>query len=162
MYSILIMKFQLQVKQNLDEPSDLKNLLKTATMSMDEHHPPVTFQLPCSYGGPKGENNQPVHYTPEHLYLGAVAGCFFTTFNVISTNSNLTYESLNIDIDGTIEVVDGVKMMTEITQKIILRISNPDSETKAMKILKKTEKYCPLANSVKTTIINHYIIEIDQ
>ena len=156
------MKFKLHVTQNLDEPSDLENLLKTATMNLDQNNHPVTFQLPCGYGGPKGENDQPLHYTPEHLYLGAIAGCFFTTFNVVSTNSNFTYESLKIDNAGKIDVVDGVKMMTEITQQITLRISNPESETKALKILKKTEHYCPLGNSVKTKIINNYIIEISQ
>jgi uncharacterized OsmC-like protein len=153
------MRFPIHVKQNFQGSEDLDNLLKTAHIYIDQYHNPINVQLPCGYGGPTGDNGQALHYTPEHLYLGAIGGCFFTTFNVIAKNSNFTYESLNIDAVGEIDRIDGVKMITEVTQNIVLVLSNPESEAKALRILKKTEHYCLIANSVKTKIFNKFIIE---
>ena len=152
------MKFNVTFNQTeLDKAND-NNLHRFNTMTVSEDIPSIKVQLPLGYNGPANESNKEIQYTPEDLYLGALAGCFFTTFSVVSKNSNLSYESMQIIAEGTMEVVDDVKMMSQIHQEITLTISASISEKMALKVLNITEERCPLANSVKTQITNTYKI----
>jgi len=55
----------------------------------------------------------------------------------------------------------GIKIMEKIENKITLIISSTEKKKKALKVLKLTEKACPLANSVKTKIENTYNIVVE-
>jgi len=117
----------------------------------------LTLQLPVSYEGPSGDYGEK-HYTPEHYYLAAISGCFFTTFSVVSSNSKLDYNTLTIESKGTVGNTTGVKMMEKLEQTIILTIPNNVKEKKARKVLELTESACPLVKSIKTEVINTYKI----
>ena len=119
------------------------------------------FQQPVAYDGPKGEDGLRKYYTPEHFFLAAVSGCFFTTFSVVSSNSNLKYKTLKINAEGCIDTSTGIKIMEKIENKITLIIPSTEKKKKALKILELTEKACPLANSVKTKIENTYNIVVE-
>jgi uncharacterized OsmC-like protein len=117
----------------------------------------LTLQLPVSYEGPSGDYGER-YYTPEHYYLAAISGCFFTTFSVVSSNSKLDYNTLTIESKGTVGNTTGVKMMEKIEQTIILTVPSNVSEKKARKVLELTESACPLVKSIKTEVINTYKI----
>jgi len=117
----------------------------------------LKVQLPIAYEGPKGENGEIV-YTPEHYFIASISGCFFTTFSVVSSNSNFKYNSLTINAKGTVGTSTGEKMMERIEQDITLTIPSSERERKAMRILEITEERCPLAKSIKTEIKNNYRI----
>ena len=121
----------------------------------------LKVQLPIAYEGPEGENGLEKVYTPEHYFVSAVASCFFTTFSVVSTNSNMKYLDLHIEATGQIGTSTGVKMMEIIKQKITLTIPSKVNEKKALKVLELTEKRCPLANSVKCKVENTYNILVE-
>ncbi|TXT62574.1 MAG: hypothetical protein BAJALOKI1v1_900004 [Promethearchaeota archaeon] len=115
----------------------------------------LKVQLPIAYEGPQGSQGEK-EYTPEHYFLAAIAGCFFTTFSVVCSNSNFNYKHLEIDIKGYIGESTGVKMMEKIKQNIKLIISSSMNEKKAYRILEMTENRCPLAKSIKSEVINTY------
>ena len=123
--------------------------------------PEFDFQLPLTYDGPKGEDGLRKYYTPEHFFIAAVSGCFFTTFSVVSSNSNLKYKTLKISAEGVIDTSTGIKIMEKIENKITLIIPSTEKKKKALKVLELTEKACPLANSVKTKIENMYNIVVE-
>ena len=154
------MKFKLDLYQTEKDLEKESNFEKTCTVSVSNSFPKFRLQLPSGYGGLCDENKNTLTYTPEDMYMAAITGCFFTTFSVVSQNSNLQYESMTISSNGIIDVVDDVKMMAKITQNIILTLPKgmEKSEKKALKVLEIAEKRCPLANSVKTIIKNTYTI----
>ncbi|MHA1522447.1 MAG: OsmC family protein [Promethearchaeota archaeon] len=152
------MKFKVTFNQSdLDKKSE-NNLHRFNTMTVSEDIPPIKIQLPIGYDGPANESNKEIEYTPEDLYLGSLVGCFFTTFSVVSKNSNMEYVSMHIIGEGIMEVVDDVKMMSQLNQNITLTIPTGVSEKMALKVMEIAEKRCPLANSVKTKINNTYKI----
>ena len=116
----------------------------------------LRVQLPIAYEGPEGENGVEMVYTPEHFFLAGVSACFFTTFSVISSNSNMKYTNLQVEAKGFVGTSTGTKMMEKITQEITLTVPSNVSEKKALRVLELTEKRCPLANSVKTKVENNY------
>lgn len=152
------MKFKVTFNQSdLDKRSE-NNLHRFNTMTVSEDIPSIKIQLPIGYNGPANKSNKEIEYTPEDLYLGSLVGCFFTTFSVVSKNSNLEYVSMYIIGEGIMEVVDDVKMMSQLNQDITLTIPTGVSEKTALKVMEIAEKRCPLANSVKTKINNTYKI----
>ncbi|WP_371804776.1 OsmC family protein [Candidatus Lokiarchaeum ossiferum] len=152
------MNFKIAFKQTGADKKSTNNFHRTNTMSVSEEIPPITVQLPIAYNGPANSQNREMHYTPEDLYLGALAGCFFTTFSVVSKNSNFVYEALDIQATGIMEEVEGVKMMSQVSLTVTLSISPEISDKLAFKILQIAEQRCPLANSVKTKIETKFIL----
>jgi organic hydroperoxide reductase OsmC/OhrA len=154
------MEFKLELFQTDIDLEKESNFEKTCTTTVNKMLPKIRIQLPQVYGGLCDENKNHLTYTPEDMYITAITGCFFTTFSVVSQNSNLQYERINISATGLIDVVDDVKMVTKITQNIILTLPKglEKNESKAMKVLEITEKRCLMANSVKTIIKNIYTI----
>ncbi|MHA1339136.1 MAG: OsmC family protein [Promethearchaeota archaeon] len=142
------------------EDENLLHRLNTITVPDNDSQPEIIVQVPVSYNGPKGDNNKEIYYTPEHLFLSGVSGCFINTFSVIANNSNLKFLKIVINTEGKLEKVNGITQMTEIKQNIELTVPNTEYEKKGKKILEMTERYCPLANSVKSKIQNTYKIHI--
>ena len=154
------MKFTLDLLQKDEDRQKESNFERTCTINVSNSLPKIGIQLPPDYGGLLDENKNNLKYTPEDMYLAAITGCYFTTFSVVSQNSNLQYETIKISSTGIMDIVDDVKMVSEISMNITLTLpkSMEKNERKAMKVLKIAEKRCPIANSVKTKIKNTYIL----
>ncbi len=155
--------FKLTIFQRESETLKENNRKRVQTIQIPDstHLSEIDFQLPLAYDGPKGEDGLRKHYTPEHFFIAAVSGCFFTTFSVVSSNSNLKYKTLKISAEGYIDTSTGIKIMEKIENKITLIIPSTETKKKALKVLELTEKVCPLANSVKTMIENRYNIFVE-
>jgi len=155
--------FKLTIFQRESETLKQNNRKRIQTIQIPDsiYLPEFDFQLPLAYDGPKGEDGLRKYYTPEHFFLAAVSGCFFTTFSVVSSNSKLKYKTLKINAEGCMDTSTGIKIMEKIENKITLIISSTEKKKKALKVLKLTEKACPLANSVKTKIENTYNIVVE-
>ncbi|MHA1476189.1 MAG: OsmC family protein [Promethearchaeota archaeon] len=154
------MEFKLDLFQTEKDLEKESNFERTCTTNVNKMFPNIRIQLPPDYGGLTDENKNNLTYTPEDIYLTAVTGCFFTTFSVVSQNSDLQYERINISATGKIDVVDDVKMISEISQNIILTLpkGSEKSEKKALKVLEIAEKRCVVANSIKTKVSNTFTI----
>ena len=154
------MKFKLDLLQTYEDRQKESNFERTCTIIVSNSLPKISIQLPPDYGGLLDENENNLTYIPEDMYLAAITGCYFTTFSVVSQNSNLHYESIKISSTGIMDVIDDVKMVTEISLNITLTLPKgmEKNEEKAMKVLEIAEKRCPIANSVKTKIKNKYTL----
>jgi len=91
-------------------------------------------------------------WSPEHLYTASVLSCFMTTFLAIAEYSKLEFSSFDCGAVGTLEKVDGKFLMTEITLKPVLVISDETKRDRALRILEKSEKACLISNSIKTEV----------
>ena len=75
-----------------------------------------------------------------------------TTFLAIAEYSKLEYEDFSCTADGILEKVDGKFLMTEITLKAKVKISDDSKKEKADRIMDKSEAACLISNSIKTKV----------
>ncbi|MBD3194980.1 MAG: hypothetical protein GF317_08000 [Candidatus Lokiarchaeota archaeon] len=149
-------KFHIQIRSG-ELKEDNRKRIHSITNPTNSHQPEIKIQLPVAYKGPN-VNSEEIYYTPEHYYVAAISGCFFTTFSVVSSMSNFSYISLEIQAIGYMKEIEDEKIMDKIKQTITLTISSSKYEKKARKLLEITENRCPLVKSVKTRIENTYEI----
>lgn len=106
---------------------------------------------------PKGVPNI---WSPEHLYVAAANVCLMTTFLAVAENSKLDFVSYKCDSEGKLEKVDGRFMISEITLKPEIVITNADDEAKALKLIEKSEAVCLISNSMKTEVKLNPVIKV--
>lgn len=97
---------------------------------------------PVEFGGP-GDR-----WSPETLLVAAVADCFVLSFRAIARASNLQWNALRCEVEGTLERVERTTRFTEFRVRAALRIPPDTSETRAQRILEKSEESCLITNSL--------------
>lgn len=102
---------------------------------------------------PEFPEGVPGIWSPEHLFTAAVNSCFMTTFLAVADNYKLKYEHFSSQAFGRLSRESGKWMMTEIVLKPELTICTEESESKALKVLEKSENACLISNSIKTMVI---------
>ena len=103
---------------------------------------PIPSAPPPQYGGP-GDR-----WSPESLLVAAVADCFILTFRAVARGSKLTWGSLQCDVEGTLERIDGVTRFTAFKVDATLEIPEVADEAKALRLLEKAEANCLITNSL--------------
>ena len=98
---------------------------------------------PPQFGGPGDV------WSPETLLVGAVADCFVLSFRAIARKAKLDWVTIECDVDGELDKLDGLTQFTAFTTKATLTISDEKYLKKAEVILEKAEKYCLVTNSMK-------------
>ncbi|MBF0289761.1 MAG: OsmC family protein [SAR324 cluster bacterium] len=98
---------------------------------------------PEEFGGP-GDL-----WSPETLFVGAVADCFILSFRAIARASKLPWASISCEAEGILDKVDKVAQFTNISVHAHLVIPSDVDKEKAERILQKAEKSCLITNSLK-------------
>lgn len=147
--------YELTIKSGEDTGNILSRVHTVAAVNQGSL-PELKLQLPLTYEGPSDEEGNVLNYTPEHYFVAAVAGCFFTTFSVVAKRSGIDYISLTLNAKGHMDDSTGQVMMEKIENTITLVIPPNINAKKAERVLKATERNCPLARSVKSEVINVY------
>ncbi len=102
---------------------------------------------------PEFSNGIPGIWSPEHLLIAAVNSCLMTTFLAIAENSKLSFKDFQCNANGKLEKSDGKYMITEITLRPLLTISDEREKERAERILQKSEAACLISNSVKSKVL---------
>jgi len=92
-------------------------------------------------------------WSPEHLLVAAVNGCFMTTFLAIAENSKLEYTAFSANAVGKLEDVEGKYVISEITLTPVLTILKEKDRERADRVLLKSEAACLISNSIKSKIV---------
>lgn len=108
--------------------------------------PALDTSAPPQFGGPEG------FWSPETLFVGAVADCYILTFRAIARASKLEWESLEVDVDGLLDRVEGVTRFTRFTVKPRLLVKAADDAGRAVQLLEKAERSCLITNSLNAEI----------
>ena len=118
--------------------------------------PKLRAAPPAEYGGPGDA------WTPEHLLLAAVEGCFLFTLRAVARLSKVDFVSLAIETDGTVDRQNGVTRFTEIVVRPTLIVPAGADRTRALGILHKAEKACLVSASLATPIrLEPEIVEME-
>ena len=93
-------------------------------------------------------------WSPEHLYVAAVAACLMTTFRAIAESSNLEVLEYRDDSVGTlVKGEDRYLSMVRVVLRPTVVISDPTKIDKAVRILRKAEEACLISRSVKSDVV---------
>lgn len=106
---------------------------------------------------PKG---MPGVWSPEHLLVAAVSGCFMTTFLAIAENSKLDFDDFDCRAVGKLESIDSKLQISSVELYPKLLLTDESDMEKAQRILQKTEKACLITHSIRSQVSLHPDIKI--
>lgn len=113
----------------------------TITLS-SENVDDIISAPPKEFGGPGDQ------WSPETLLVSSVSDCFVLTFRAIARVSKLPWISLQCDVDGILDRVDGVSRFTGFNVYAKLTVAADVDVNKAARLLEKAEKGCLITNSM--------------
>lgn len=108
--------------------------------------PDLALAAPVEFDGPGDA------WSPEHLLLASVQGCFLLTLRAVARASQLEFLSLEVDASGTVDRQEGVTRFTEIVLRPRLVIAPGSDRARALRVLEKSERNCLVSASLSTPI----------
>lgn len=114
--------------------------------------PPLATNTPAEFDGPGNR------WSPETLFVAAVADCFLLTFRGIARASRMAWETVACDVTGRLERPDRFTRFTEIVIRARLKIPAATPEDQARRILMRAEETCLITRSLNA--VTHLEIEI--
>lgn len=117
--------------------------------------PVIPSAPPTEFGGP-GDR-----WSPETLFVAAVADCFVLTFRGIAGVSRFPWVSLECNVTGTVDRVDRVTQFTALEVRARLRVPAGAKEDQARRLLVKAEETCLVTNSLKVQPHLESIVEFE-
>jgi len=103
---------------------------------------PIVTAPPAEFGGP-GDR-----WSPETLFVGAIADCFILTFRAIARASRFEWRTLRCRAEGVLDRVDGVTRFVTVRIQVELEPAEAGREDQARRLLEKAEKGCLITNSL--------------
>ena len=98
-------------------------------------------------------------WSPETLFVAAVADCFILTFRAIARGSHFEWNSVKCEVDGILDRVDKVTRFTEFHVRVTLRVPEGTDVHKAERLVEKSDHVCLVTNSLTAeTILTSDII----
>lgn len=121
-----------------------------------ERLPSISSAPPTEFGGP-GDR-----WSPETLFVAAVADCFVLTFRGIAGLSRLPWVSLECGVTGTVDRIDRVTRFTALEVQARLRVPPGANEDQARRLLAKAEEACLVTNSLKVRPHLESVVEVEE
>lgn len=116
--------------------------------SEEDRLPSLYLASPPEFGGPEGV------WSPEHLFVAAVAACLMTTFRAIAELSKLEIVDYTDEAVGHLQRgEDRLYRIDRITLKPKVVISNHDDLDKTQEMLRKAERSCLISRSTNCEIV---------
>jgi organic hydroperoxide reductase OsmC/OhrA len=101
---------------------------------------------PPEFGGPPG------NWSPETLFVAAVADCFVLSFRAVANASKLEWSEIDCDASGILEKTPEGLWFTAIELRARLRIPAGGDVARAGRLLEKAEQTCLISRSLKSAM----------
>jgi organic hydroperoxide reductase OsmC/OhrA len=117
---------------------------------MPEGDVPVSSAgLPVLATAPPAEFDGPGdRWSPETLLCAAVADCFLLSFRGVARAQKMPWTSLQCEVQGTLDRVDGKSRFTHMVVKAALVVPQGTEQDKALKAMERAEHVCLISNSL--------------
>ena len=109
--------------------------------------------LPTEFGGPGNR------WSPETLFVAAIADCYALTFRALAKRSKLEWTSLVCDVVGTLDRNDHVTRFVEFDVRAKLQVPEGASHDVARRLLVKAEETCLVTRSLTGETRMHISVE---
>ncbi len=106
---------------------------------------PLETTAPPEFDGPPG------YWSPESLLIASVADCYILSFRAVARASKLEWASLDVDVEGVLDRVEGVTRFVAFIVKPHLELASAEQETLARSVLDKAKRACLVTNSLIAT-----------
>jgi organic hydroperoxide reductase OsmC/OhrA len=100
----------------------------------------------------KGKKNK---WTPEHMLAGAVSSCLMTTFLAIAENVQLDILGYKSHCFVKLERKGGKLEASEILIRPTIKLISDRELPKAIELIEKAERVCPIKNALNLVIEVH-------
>jgi organic hydroperoxide reductase OsmC/OhrA len=114
----------------------------------------IHFAAPPQFGGLEGR------WTPEDLFLGAIASCFTTTFRVLAEYSKWEYIDLQVEAWGTVEKAASGYSFSGIVLRPVLKIVGEPERERALRLLQKANTLCLVSRALAVTQAFEPVVEV--
>lgn len=101
---------------------------------------------PPEFDGPPG------NWSPESLFVAAIADCFVLSFRAVARASKLEWIDIDCRADGTLDRTAEGTMFTRIDLHATLRVPPGTDEARARRLLEKAENVCLVSKSIKPPV----------
>ncbi len=105
--------------------------------------PAIETAPPPEFDGPEGV------WSPETMFVAAIADCFILTFRGVSRAARFDWVSLEAHVDGTLDREGGITQFVRYTTRATLTVLPNADHAKARQLLEKAEKSCLVTNSLR-------------
>lgn len=109
--------------------------------------PEIDWATPPEFQGHPGV------WTPEDFFVAALNACFLSTFITLSQRARLSWVAYESRATGVVTIEEGEMKFTQVTLRPRVTLAHPAEVDKAREVLENVEDYCPVANSVKCTVL---------
>jgi len=114
-----------------------------AAVISSETLPRLATAPPAAFDGPGDQ------WSPEHLLLASVAGCFVLSFRAIARASRFEWRKLSCEAEGILERVERRTVFTQFVVRPSLHVPEGADQAMARKLLEKAEDTCFITNSLR-------------
>ncbi len=121
--------------------------VRSGVVTSDGIQPPIAFSAPPEFQGEAGR------WTPEHLFLASVAGCFVSTFSGMAHFSKFEFLSLDVEVRGLLNKEEGGWRFAQVNLHPRLKIAQEKDRERANRLLEKAEKTCLITRSINSKTI---------
>ena len=102
----------------------------------------VHFSAPIEFGGMGGR------WTPEELFLSAIASCFTTTFQSLAEYLKFEYNDLEVSADGTIYKDKPGYRFKQISIHPKLTIPREGDRDRGLTLMQKSKELCLISRAI--------------
>jgi organic hydroperoxide reductase OsmC/OhrA len=113
----------------------------------EEIQPSIVFSAPPEFQGEAGR------WTPGHLFLASVAGCFLSTFSGMARFSKFEFLSLDLEVEGVLSKEEEGWRFAQVNFQPRLKIAEGKDRDRSNRLFEKAEKTCLVARSINGKVI---------
>ena len=121
--------------------------VRSGVATAEKIQPSIAFSAPPEFQGEAGQ------WTPEHLFLASVAGCFVSTFSGMAQFSKFEFLSLDLEVRGVLSKEEAGWRFAQINLHPRLKIAQEKDRERASRLLEKAEKMCLIVRSINSKVI---------
>ena len=122
----------------------------------EEIQPSIAFSAPPEFQGEAGR------WTPEHLFLASVAGCFVSTFSGMAQFSKFEFLLLDLEVEGVLSKEEEGWRFTQVSLQPRLKIAQGKDLDRANRLLEKAETTCLIVRSVNSKVVLEPELVVDE
>ncbi|MCG3169439.1 MAG: hypothetical protein CALGDGBN_00957 [Pseudomonadales bacterium] len=109
----------------------------------------IQSTAPPEFNGPPG------NWSPETLFVAAVADCFVLSFRAVANASRLDWSEIDCGAAGLLDRTDEGLWFTHIELQVRLRVPSGTDPHRAARLLEKAEQSCLVSKSLRSKVALH-------
>lgn len=119
-----------------------------ALIAQEDGLPDLEVASPPEFGGPSGV------WSPEHLFVAAVASCLMTTFRAIASASGVEVVDYRDEATGRLVLDDDrLYRIDRVTLRPEVIVAAADHVERTYRLLDKAERACLISRSARVEIL---------